>query len=256
MPLMSYSEYAKTRHKTPYELVISSSGKSLYYFGERHSFDPKDEQWDQVKTFWNKFMAQPAEKRVVLTEGGVRPIEKSEAESIVEHGGMGLVTHLATLANIPIRSPEPDEAYERSELEKEFFRDEIQYYYFARVVHQWSKKLPQPDFEAYMASYLETDKRRSGWDGYDFSLNHMKEIHEKLFGKGFDPRDDKFFYDVSNPADTATAINRVSSRSSVIRDLYIVREIEKYWKDGYSIFAQFGWSHVVMQEPLLKELLV
>jgi hypothetical protein len=46
---------------------------------------------------------------------------------------------LAAQENIKVFSPEPDEAYERSELEKEFPRDAIQYYYFARMVLQWGR---------------------------------------------------------------------------------------------------------------------
>ncbi len=256
MPILSYEQYSKIRHKIPYTVSLSSGSNSLYYFGEKHSFDPSDPQWTALKDFWNEFLEKTKnQKRIVFIEGGIRPVEESEEQSIIKHGGMGLVTFLAHQENIEVHSPEPDEAYERSELEKTFSRDIIQYYYFARIVLQWGRKTyPKPNFVEYITRYLNNDKKESGWDDYDFSLEAMKNIHSKLFEVPFDENNTDFFYDVSNPVVIKNDINKVSAASSIVRDQYIVNEIQKYINDGYSIFAEYGCSHVVMQEPALKEL--
>lgn len=255
-PLMSYEEYQTTRHKTPYMVLLKSGFNFLYYFGERHSFNPTDEQWIEEKSFWQDFLEKTeGQKRIVFTEGGKRPIEKNEEQAILKHGGMGFVTYLAHKENIRTYSPEPNESYERLEMEKRFSREQIQYYYFARVVHQWSRKHnPKPDFEEYINRYLESDKKESGWSDFSFSLESMKKIHNDIFHTTFDENDSDFFYGVTNPVVLKTEINEVSRASSMIRDEYIVKEIQKYISKGYSIFAQYGCSHVVMQEPLLKEI--
>ncbi len=256
MPILTYEQYSKIKHSIPYVLKLQSGNNYLYYFGEKHVFDPKHPQWDNLKYFWNKFLDKTKnQKRIVFTEGGIRPVENTEEQAIIKHSGMGLVTFLAHQKKIDVHSPEPDEKYERSELEKSYPRDIIQYYYFARVVLQWGRKNdPKPDFVEYITRYLDGDKKESGWNDYDFSLDNMKKIHRDLFNQEFDEHDTQFFYDVSNPVVIASEVNKVSADSSVIRDQYIVSEIQKYITNGYSIFAEYGCSHVVMQEPALREL--
>lgn len=256
MPILTYEEYSKIRHNIPYTLSLKSGENFLHYFGERHLFNPLDPQWDELKTFWNDFLDKTkGQKRIVFTEGGIRPVEASEEQAIVKHGGMGLATFLANQEKISTHSPEPDEKYERLELEKSFSKDIIQYYYFARVVLQWSKKNePKPNFIEYINRYLASDKRESGWDTYDFSLDNMKKIHKELFNQDFNEHDAQFFYDVSNPVVIKSVVNEVSAASSIIRDEYMISEIQSFIRKGYSIFAECGCSHVVMQEPELREL--
>jgi hypothetical protein len=256
MPILTYEQYSKIKHSIPYTLSLKSGQNFLYYFGERHLFKTVDPQWYELKAFWSEFLSKTiGQKRIVFTEGGIRPVEKTEEQAIIKHGGMGLATFLAHQEKIDVHSPEPDEKYERLELEKKFPRDIIQYYYFARVVLQWGRKNdPKPHFVEYLTRYLDNDKKESGWDDYDFSLDSMKRIHKELFNQEFDECDTQFFYDVSNPVVIKSEVNKVSAASSIIRDEYIVSEILKFINNGYSIFAEYGCSHVVMQEPVLREL--
>ncbi len=258
MPLMTHEEYEKTQHETPYTYVIRSGTAVLYFFGERHSFNPDDEQWVKVRVFWNSFIAETeGKKRIFFIEGGVRKNEEDEIKAILEQGGLGLVTYLAHKDNVEIYSPEPDASLERIELEKGFSKEEIQYYYFARVAYQWGKiPDPKPDFESYIGKYLKRDKDESNWNVFDFSLEAMKKIHTAIFGTVFDEHDNDFLYSIINPIDQNTVINKVSRRSGEIRDMHIAEEIRKYMKNGYSIYAQFGAHHAVVEEPLLKEILL
>lgn len=257
MPLMTYEEYRKVRHKTPYTYSINSGSNILYYFGERHSFNPDDVQWLEMKSYWQDFLEKSkCHKRIVFVEGGQRPSEDTQEQAIIKHGGMGLVTYLAKQEGVEIYSPEPNEKYERGELVKQFSKEEIQYYYFARIVHQWgNKQEPKPDFTEYMSRYLESDKNTSGWANFDFSVNAMKKIHDKMFQTTFDENNSDFFYSIIDPAEPKTIINKVSAMSSDIRDRYIVGEIRKYILNEYSVFVEYGCTHAVMQEPLLREVL-
>lgn len=266
---MTYDEYVKFDHETPYTYVIrakadassASAAPVLYYFGEKHVYDPAHEQFAKVREFWNAFLVETAslggqaKKRIAFIEGGMGAEFSDETEAILKEGGMGFITYLARKEGIEVYSPEPSPAYERGELEKEFSREEIQYYYFARQVHQWCRlKEPRPDFESYINQYVEMDRVRSGWADFDFSIDGMKKIHTNMFGTSFDENDFDFFTKTVNPIDEGSVINNVSKCSGMIRDEFIVKEIQRYMADGYSIYVQFGSSHAVMQEGVLREI--
>ncbi len=111
---MNYDEYLKTRWKFPYIFELSKNENHLYFFGEIHSYQDDDPQWETLKSFWADFLQKTKDQKcMVFTEGGIRPAESSESEAIVKYGGMGLITFLAARESIEIFSPEPEESYER-----------------------------------------------------------------------------------------------------------------------------------------------
>ncbi len=256
---MTAEEYKKTYKQFPYKFSISGKENDLFYFGEKHIFNPEDPQWDQLREFWKEFLSKTeGKKRIAVIEGGIRKVLPISENAAIESGsGAGLITLWSHLESIEIVSHEPRESEERLALEKEFSRDEIQYYYFARIAYQWnhlSSDTRQP-FRKYMEVYLNQDARRSDWADYDFSFDHMLEIQKNLFDEDFCEGDTQFWSTITNPYMLVSRINKVSRRSSEIRDEYIVREIVKKMNEGYSVFVNFGGSHAVVQEPYLKELL-
>ena len=237
---MTYEEYNNLEHAIPYMFSIKGVEGALYYFGERHSFDPADAQWEQERMFWQEFLQETrGKKRVVFVEGGIRPVADNEVNAVAKHGGMGLITYWANKEGIETYCPEPTREFERSRLLERFSQEEIEYCYFSRTVAQWHRMQDQKtDFETYVARF-------------GFSLERMISIHESLFGTAFDYHDTQFFKDISNPTRTGTAINAVARMSSEIRDAHIVAEIVKYRNGGFSVYVQFGCTHAVMQEPFL-----
>lgn len=255
--IMTYEEYIKgIPHKSPHFFDLKFGENYLFYFGEKHSSDPMIPQWDEHFMFWNEFLEKTIDKkRICFIEGGIRPIASSRDESILKYGGMGLVSFLASQNKIEVISPEPDEKFERSELEKEFSREEVQYYYFSRVASHWSRKRHcAPTFEQYVRPYLESDQRKSGWKNFDFSLENMKRIHFKIFSKDFDPEDSEFLSKQIGLTIINSSINKVARKSNFLRDLHILQKIEEYLKLDFSIFIQFGSAHSYIQEPYLRNL--
>jgi hypothetical protein len=241
----------------PYVLKLQFRGAHLLYFGEAHSNDPDFPQWQEVKKLWAEFLkATDGTERIMFVEGGLPRLPNgcTESAAIHDNGGAGLGEWLARDAGIPVESPEPPETYERAELEKQFTRDEIQYYYFARVALQW-QRLAQPrmQFDQYIQAFLNADKKYADWEGYDFSLEHMKLLHQQFTGKEIDLSDEVIFYDQSNPANSKSVGGMVASNT--VRDEYIAAQIVSKIKSGTSVFAIYGGGHVVVQEPLLRELL-
>ena len=99
-----------------------------------------------------------------------------------------------------------------------------------------------------MASF----SRQSGWTEFNCPLETIALFHEKKFKTKMNLYDNDFFRTIANPICDDSFVNRILRESSLIRDKYIVTQIYKYWKNGTSMFAVYGYSHVVMQEPALR----
>ena len=167
---------------------------------------------------------------------------------------MHFVAFLAKRDSVPTFSPEPPESFRFSETLKHFSKEEIAYYDFARICFQWNRKKVKPDFDEYLGRFLKANKQDSGWNDFDFTIEHLTAIHKKLFNRDFDKDDKQFFYDVTNPTTELSRINKVSRfEDSGFRDHYILGEIEKYWKEGNSLFITYGCSHAVMHEMVLRD---
>lgn len=254
---MTYVQYSAQQVKAPYTYKIkSSNGNWLYYFGIQHVFASNDPQLGALHTFWNDFVATTDQtSRVALVEGGVPRLFESEEESVSKGSEGGLVAFLANKERISVLSPEPSRKQEMEGFEKEFSKDEVEYYYFARMVHQWGRTEPRPRFENYMNFYLQQDKKSCGWLDFEFTIEKMKEIHQKLFKTTFDENNTEFFYSIINPTSNETAINRYSSFKGVTRDAQIVKEVLAHVAAGENVFVVYGFTHAVMQEPAYKALL-
>ncbi len=240
----------------PITFKIQKNNQYLYYFGSNHTFDPNHPQFKELNTFFDNFIKDTNKNnRLVAVEGGVRPVEKTANEAIQNQAESGYACFLASQDNIRAISPEPERKDEMEGLLDKFTRDEIQYYYFARVVHQWNRKNPKPDFEEYMSRFLQNDKYESGWNEYDFSITHMKEVHENIFGTKFDEHDMMFFYNAVNPVDLNYITNKYSRAMGINRDAFIVKTLIDEWNKGNSIFVVFGSGHALTERKALEEFL-
>lgn len=255
--LMSFDDYNNVDHPVPYQYSIEKDGQLLYYFGANHSRDPEDGQYEMLRKFWNEFLERTdKENSVVFVEGGKRPVCGSEGEAISKGGEAHFITYLSAKENIDTFSPEPPERFRFEELAKRFTKDEIVYYEFARMAFQWNRHHGnKPDFRQYVGNSLRHDQRNSGWDDFDFSIDHMIELEKKMFDRDFDENDKQFYYDVINPTTTFSRINELSRfEDSGFRDAYILRQIEQHWNQEKNIFIVYGCSHAVMHETAIRHL--
>lgn len=254
--LMAYDQYIKTKWPVPFTFKIKKGNQWLYYFGANHTYDPSDQQFEMLKKLWNEFLTDSFENsKIALMEGGVRKINTFEKKAILEDGEAGLLSYLANKEGVKIDSPEPSRKDETGNLESEFSKEEIEYYYFARVVDQWNRHDIRPDFEKYVNDFLEMDKEESGWKGFDFSLVNMKHIHTKLFKEKFNEQDKDFFYSIVNPTTESTSINRYSRAIGIFRDAYVAKKVIDNINSGKSVFIVYGFTHAIMQEPVYQKLL-
>ncbi len=68
----------------PITFKIEKDNQFLYYFGSIHTFDSDHSQFDQLKSFFDEFLPKANNnKSVTMVEGGLRAIEETEKESIL-----------------------------------------------------------------------------------------------------------------------------------------------------------------------------
>ncbi len=243
----------------PYCFEIENGDQYLYYFGANHSRDINDEQYKKLEAYWKLFMGKARDiEKVVLVEGGLRKVWESKEMAVAKDSEAGFITLLASNDGVEILCPEPDSKDERDYLLQKFPKEYIQYYYFARFIPLWHRKLePKESFKDFMEGYLLRNKMNHSGKGekYDFSLEDMKMVHKSLFGSEFDESDLDFFQSIVNPMKEGAVINKVARECSMFRNVHIVSKIEDLWKEGKSMFVVFGAGHALIQEPALKSLL-
>ena len=258
--LMSWEEYNKKESglSRPYIFTIRNPKKYLLFFGARHVYDPKDLQFNQLREALVKFLKETKENNCLVLVEGNRFLANSEEEGIKHGGEGGFITFLANQKNIPVVSPEPPFLSLYQELTKQFPREYIYYMRMAQWLAQWHRLLDEnkQGFEKYFSEgYLKGYKEEFGWSDFDFSIENIKIIHKNLFNNDFDGNNGDFFYQISRPDKEISIINEVARAASLIRNIYIVEQIKKYWDDGKNIFIVYGSGHAIIQEPALRALL-
>lgn len=240
----------------PHKFIIETPRQRLFYYGSKHSADPKHPQFVDIKRDWadwiHKTVGQP---RLAVVEGGVPPPYNNGAKAIQSGEEPGYVSFLASLDYVEVISPEPTRKHMDRQLLKHFDRDEIQFQYFACVAWQYSAFYPKEKFRDYLQWYLDCCQRESGWKNYDFSLDHMNDICLRLTGKPIDRHNPSTWNELINPYSQKSPLIKVARMDLDLRDAYIVKELVKEFKRGESLFIVFSYNHAYRQEPALKKLL-
>lgn len=258
--ILSYDQYAeieKQGFEMPYVVEVGHSKQRLLFYGSDHTNNPEHSQFQDIEVRWGKFTAE-TDQPIALVEGRFdeAPEEetKDRTESIIAGGEAQFVVYLARRDGVKVVSPEPDRAWEANELAKEFGRDNVVFYYFIRQIGWWSRLTEKPDIEAKATKMLELMKKTYEWDDVDFSIERMEAVHEELFSKPLPWDDAQWVYDITTPTPADHITNQISRRSGELRDEYILRQIEQYWKAGKSPFAVFGSAHAIRLELALHNL--
>ena len=255
--LLSLDEYQKINHPVPYTYIVSNGAQHLYYFGARHSDNPENHQFKTLEKFWEEFLKSSKKEKIVLVEGGLPSREalvSKEKEDVIKQGGeASFIAWLAYKKGINVSSPELPENKWFEEMSKFFPKEIIAYYDFARICYQWHRKQNKSAFDEYVSPFLSMNAKNSRWEDFNFSLEHMMLIHEKLFKIPFDKNNAEFFKSIIDTTKNISPINEISRfEDSGLRDSFIVSQIETHWRDGKDIFIVYGAPHAVIQEEYLK----
>lgn len=246
--IMSYDEYAATRHARLISYVLKNNASTIFYFGANHSCTPCNEQYPLLRQFWSEFLETThGENCTVLVEGSLRREYDNEDDAIMYAGGEGgLLTYFARQHNIPILCPEPTPEQLQAQLLEQFSPKELAYREFGHIgqqYHRYKKNNPDLDFEKFYDKYNEP-----------ISFDEIKTIHTTLFSTPLDVQDEQWFYDISNPVVIKSRMNELNRAASRMRDEAIVDQIAQLQQQGKHIFIAYGRTHAIMQKPALENL--
>lgn len=250
LPREKYSEVAQSYGSSPFTFEIQNEKQSLFYFGANHSHDPNNHQYPLLKDYWKKFLDTAGDtEKLILVEDSKRPISNDEITAITKGAEGDLIAFLGHRQGIQHVSP--DLKLEKlAEKFPEIPEQEVLLYRFLGVVNAFQRHHLSGTFEDVVNNWCE-DKRRNG---FDVSIPKLKALYRDLIGKDFDEKDSVNM--LVNPNNTETRINEIARILSDAREVNIVSEIEKYWKEGKSLFVVFGFTHLVVQRPALEKLLI
>lgn len=239
----------------PYFFSLKKNSSILFYLGVRHSWDPNDQQFNIIKEKWTEFL-KIAKHPLVIVESRGWKIHKTESEAISKGGEIDLMAYLCHQVNAPISCFEPERGEEMNALLKQFSKEQIEFYYFARTVAQWHRLIQKSDINSYLLPFLQRDQKVSGWNDFEFSIENIKNIHQKLFKTELNFDDVEFFNKIENPMREDNPLKEIVRASGKYRDQAIIDGIKNAWNQKYDLFIIYGEGHARNHEKALNEILI
>jgi len=237
---------------SPYFFSLIKNNSILFYLGVRHSWNPADKQFNAIKEKWAEFL-KIAKNPLVVVESRGWKIYKTATEAILNGGEIDFMAYLCHEANIPISYFEPIRGSEMNALLKQFSKEQIEYYYFARTVSQWHRLTQKPDINSYLLPFLQRDKKASGWDDFEFSIENMGKTHQQLFKTNLNFDDAEFFKKIENPTREDNPLKEIVRASGKYRDQAIIDGIKNVWNQKHDLFIVYGEGHARSHEKTLQE---
>lgn len=242
-PIMTYADYAELEHAQPYVLELNAGGGSLLYFGSRHTTDPENPQVDSIVTLWQGFgptvvLAETRKARRGSMDAGIRVFGES-----------AVPVSLARESGIPIYTLEPPLETEIAPLLEQWSRERLLLFYIMRSY------TARPVSRRSDGQARELVRERGKWPGLEGaipSLAVLDSIWRVEFPEGPAWRD--LPWQATWPTGSESWLNQVSASVNRVRDQYMVALIAELLRRGERVFAVVGASHVVMQEPALRQL--
>lgn len=240
--ILSFTEYARIRHPTPYVVDVGRAGSRLVLFGGRHSSDPADPMFALIEATFARLA--PA---VALHEGTPPAVEPEREIAIRRHGEAGLVRHLAARAGIGTASmdiPLPDEA---RLLLREVSPGDALVYLVVRQLASFNRKTARMDFDGYFGDFFALIGPALGL-AIDWPL--IEREHRRLLGRPLAPRDVTALE--TDPMRDDLPTQRLSRLSNRRRDEHMLAQLLAALAAHARVFATVGVSHAVMLEPALR----
>ena len=236
----------------PYFFSLKKNNTTLFYLGVRHSWDSTDRQFNFIKEKWIDFLKISKQPLAVVESRGWKT-HNTETESILKGGEIDFMAYLCHQTNTPISCFEPDRGKEMNALLQQFSKEQIAYYYFARTVSQWHRLKQKPDIISYLSPFLQRHEKASGWNDFEFSIEHMKKIHQQFFKTELDFNDVEFFKKIESPTQEDNPFKDVVRASGKYRDQTVIKGIKDVWEKGYDLFIVYGEGHAASHEKILRD---
>jgi hypothetical protein len=255
--LMSYDEYSKIKHITPYFYNIKFDKQLLYYFGVNHSQDPNNPQYNLLMEKWNEFVSgsNGMKTAVIIESFEISTQEDSMEKYIQRYGERGAGVYLANQNKSMLVFGEPGTKKVVAHLLKKYSKEEVLLFFESIAINFWYNSKIEKSLQEFLSSHTDKYRRFLNWPDLVISTDLIKDIYKKIFDQELNIEDEKIFSRITSPVDIGSKINELSRSQSEYRNEYILDQIEKYWNEGYNIFIIYGAGHAVMQEPVISSLI-
>jgi len=248
----------------PYVFVLYNKNKNqqLTFFGTEHSSDINNKQWKILKREWQKFVknTQP-EKRTVFLEGGSHVINDPKyldkngkitgLEVVQRYCESGAWFYFSQDDQKEVIFVDPEFNDEAEYLLKQFDKNTVAYYFFARYFGSYINK-QNITFDEALKQAVSTTHDRTHQSFSDI-VDDYKKIHKQFFNHELDKGQIEVVRKASWPTRYDCPSNKVAQQSTLFRNKYILEQIKKYWEEGKNIFVVFGAGHVVAQKHVLYD---
>lgn len=252
MPREKYTEESQKYGRSPFTFEIEKDEQVLFYFGANHSHDSANHQYSLLRKYWNQFISRTrGVNRMVLVEGSLRPIRKSEEEAIKQGGEGSLITFFADRENVEVVCPD----IHTGEFIKSRSDIDIDAWLLLSFL-RWFNNYSSGGLENYKeeaGKWIKQRKIKPEFSNTDVSLENISRLYMKYIGKEFDVNKSQNSLISPNRNDAIT--NKLARLHSDLREVKIVETIVRHWNEGKSIFVVFGSGHLIIQRPALEELL-
>ena len=239
--LMTWEEYRKIYHSTPYIVELSCPPAHLIYVGAQHTFDPDSPETRLIEHLWAQ-----RDPEIAFNEGGNPPTLADRDEAIRRNGEGGLVRYLAGRDKVPVRSIDPKRSEQIRALRQRFSPEQIKMFFtLLQVKHHRTN--PVEPFEELMARVFK-NLAAAGLPDSPANLDEVDAAYRRHFGGSYRNVPDEWF----DPGRSGTWMNAIATAGSRQRDEFMIEQLAGEMKKGKRVFAVVGASHVVVQEAVLR----
>jgi len=247
--ILTYKQYAKLKHDTPYVLEFKVGKGALLIFGSRHLFDPKDVQVADIIREWDRFRPD-----VAYNEGGDPPTRETLQIAVERHGEAGLLRFLAARDSVPVATFEPRLENEIRDLRMRYSPEQVKVWDALRAFLTFRSSMQQQTTDEFMVYVLNNSVWRD--TGLADRIRNVAELQlacDRLLPGLKDWR--KVPEDWFDPTQEDCFLNEMQNDNGMFRDQHIFKVLTKRAERGDRVFAVIGASHVPVLEPALGAVL-
>ena len=239
--LMTWPEYRRIYHSTPYIIELSCAPAHLVYIGTQHTYDPQFPETALIEHMWRQLKPE-----IAFNEGGNPPTLADRDEAVRKAGEPGLVRHLAGRDKVLVRSIDPKRADEIRAL-RNWFTDEPLKMFFTLLQVKHHRTNPVEPFEQLMDRVFRI-LAAAGLPDSPTNLEELDTTYRRYFTGSYRDVPDHAF----DPARPGSWLNEIATSGSRRRDEFMIEQLVAEMARGKRVFAVVGASHVVVQEPVIR----
>jgi hypothetical protein len=250
--LINYQQWKETADTKWNLALIAGNGGQLNYYGARHTDQPGDAQFAEIKKLWEQ--SKPS---IAFFEGPNRGIAASDTGTISRFGESGYVRFLANQAGIKSLSLEPPPASLYQYLVSKYPQEKVDLYFLLSEAMRLRtrKEYTKEQISKELSGMLEKMPAMLGVTTSIKSISDLETAFRKYWGTQTEwwQASSDWFDPNKEAADTGGIFtNEINKLSSQYRNVYMYKLLAEHVNKGEKVLAVVGRNHVPVQEPALK----